>query len=258
MAVRAHIWLLDDDAELCQLLGQLLGHCGWSLRCFGEPRELEAALTEQVPDLLLLDQMLPHKPGTQVLAGLRRAGYRMPVLMLSALGAPTDRVHGLEVGADDYLAKPFLLRELQLRIAVLLRMAGSDRNPLASEGTYLLGSLRFHPAEQRVCSAAGTELRLSRGEVAILLAFCRAPGLVLSRDQLAQSCGSLVDPASSRSFDVRLSKLRRRLEELHGSAPDNPSAPESPSAPAGASAGLFETVRGRGYRLAVPLQALPA
>lgn len=242
------IWMLDDDAELCRLLEPMLTRFGWQVRTFGHPRELEAALEREVPDLLLLDQLLPQKPGTQVLAGLRRAGHRFPVLMLSALGAPTDRVQGLEMGADDYLAKPFLPRELQLRIEVLLRMAG--RGPLAPDQdcSYALGPLRFEPARRRIRAADGRTDQLSRGEVAMLLAFCQAPDLVLSREQLARACGTLVDPTSSRSLDVRLSKLRRRLEAL---------MPE-PTSPEACTTALFEAVRGRGYRLGCPVSAAPA
>lgn len=213
---------------------------GWLVRCFSHPRDLEAALECHTPDLLLLDQLLPQKPGTQVLARLRRAGHRFPVLMLSALGAPADRVQGLEMGADDYLAKPFLPRELQLRIHVLLRMAGRCSMALDQHYTYALGPLKFVPARHLVEAADGRCERLSRGEVAMLLAFCQAPELVLSREHLAQACGTLVDTSNSRTLDVRLSKLRRRLEGLISAEPDDDSLPVG---------GLFESVRGRGYRL---------
>ena len=114
------IWLLDDDKALCRLLEPILNSRGWRPRSFHRPDDLLNALDGGAPDLLVLDQMLPDKSGTHVLANLRQAGWRFPLLMLSALGAPADRICGLEVGADDYLAKPFLPRELQLRIEKLL------------------------------------------------------------------------------------------------------------------------------------------
>lgn len=230
----ARIWILDDDAELCQMLEEIIQGCGWTPRSFHEPRSFEVALGEASPDLLVLDQMLPRKPGTQVLAGLRQAGHRFPVLMLSALGAPSDRVQGLEMGADDYLAKPFLPRELELRIDILLRAAEGPQLP--QQGAFRIGDLLFQPARQQLSAGDGRSERLSRGEVALLLAFCQAPSLVISREQLAQSCGTLVDPGNSRSLDVRISKLRRLLGDLS----------QIPSGPGGA----IETVRGRGYRLA--------
>lgn len=230
------IWVLDDDTELCLLLEPKLTGAGWRVRCFAHPRELEAALEREAPDLLVLDQLLPQKPGTQVLAGLRRAGHRFPVLMLSALGAPTDRVLGLEMGADDYLAKPFLPRELQLRIEALLRLAARAPVALNRDQVYRLGALRFEPAECQVRAADGRSERLSRGEAAMLLALCQSPHQLLSREQLAQACGTLVDPASSRSLDVRLSRLRRRLDALAAGADQ-------------AAASVLVTVRGRGYRL---------
>ncbi|MEB3184705.1 MAG: response regulator transcription factor [Cyanobacteriota bacterium] len=236
----AQVWILDDDAELCQMLEEILQGCGWTPRSFHEPRSFEAALGEASPDLLVLDKMLPRKPGTQVLAGLRQAGHRFPVLMLSALGAPTDRVQGLEMGADDYLAKPFLPRELELRIEILLRQAEGPWPQRQHQGDFRIADLHFQPTRQQLSAADGRSERLSRGDVALLLAFCQAPGLVLNRDHLAQACGTLVDPDQSRSLDVRISKLRRLFSEL-SALPSGPSGP-------------IETVRGRGYRLTAAVQ----
>lgn len=243
------IWILDDDSEFCRLVEEVLVDCGWQVCCFNEPGSLEDALESGSPDLLVLDQMLPQKPGTQVLANLRQAGHRFPVLMLSALGDPTDRVQGLEVGADDYLAKPFLPRELQLRLVNLLRAAEGGRADLRQQHAYRIGELLFHPADQLVSAADGRSERLSRGETALLLAFCQAPSLVLSREQLAQACGTLVEPGQSRTLDVRISKLRRLLERLSSSGDAAGSGAPAP----------IEAVRGRGYRLGITaVEPLPA
>lgn len=229
------VWILDDDRALCELLAEQLIRVGWQLSCFHDPLAFEEALSQEHPELLVLDQMLPGKPGTHVLAKLRQQGHSFPVLMLSALGAPTDRVHGLEVGANDYLAKPFLCRELQLRIEHLLTMATVAAAPPSNRAlgqVFRVANLRFDPDNQTLRTANHELLALSRGDTALLAAFCSAPGQILSREQLAQASGSLVDASHSRSLDVRISKLRKML--------------------CGASGGeeLIESVRGRGYRLA--------
>ena len=121
------IWILDDDAELGALLLSQFAQRGWSARHLSHPRELELALYQSQPDLLVLDELLPEQRGTDVLARLRRGLPHLPVLMLSALGAPRDRVAGLEAGTNDYLGNPFLFRELQLRVEQLLKPAQISR-----------------------------------------------------------------------------------------------------------------------------------
>jgi DNA-binding response OmpR family regulator len=124
MADPLDLWILEDDIGLCGLIAEQCQRQHWQLQAFHHPRSLDAALAERSPDLLLLDQMLPEKCGTDILASLRNRNHQFPVLMISAMGAPSDRVLGLESGADDYISKPFLFRELQLRIQNLI-----DRQP---------------------------------------------------------------------------------------------------------------------------------
>ncbi len=114
------IWILDDDVELGALLRQQFSRRGLKVRHLLHPRALEEALATSVPDLLVLDELLPVRRGTDLLSHLRQSHPRLPVLMLSALGGPHHRIAGLEAGANDYLAKPFLFRELQLRVERLL------------------------------------------------------------------------------------------------------------------------------------------
>ena len=240
------LWILEDDLELCQLLVERCARRGWTLESFHQPRNLERALLETTPDLLLLDQMLPLKSGLEVLDGLRRHGHRFPVLMLSALNTASDRIAGLEHGADDYLGKPFVFRELQLRIERLLRAdlrpaPGSAPEehgaaPLPSDSPfgsslYWIGALLFHPKEFCLQGPDGNMIRLTRGDTALLVALCREADGVVSRQTLAKACGSLVDVSQSRTIDVRMSRLRRTLQELE---------PES---------NLLEACRGFGYRL---------
>jgi len=233
MADPLDLWILEDDIALCRLIAEQCDRQHWHLQAFHHPRSLETALAQRSPDLLLLDQMLPEKCGTDVLTSLRSRNHQFPVLMISAMGAPSDRVLGLESGAEDYISKPFLFRELQLRIQKLMSKRPQSQSPTAT--VLRLANLRFQPGLQRIHSDRGEEIRLSRGENALLLAFCQQPEVVLSRQSLAQLTGSLVDPERSRTFDVRISRLRRLLRELTGG--DD----------------LIRPLRGEGYRLESPV-----
>ena len=235
----ARVWILDDDTGLCKLLRRQLEAAGWQCLMFHHAQALEDLLAESTPELLVLDQMLPDKPGTQVLGGLRQAGHQFPVLMLSALGAPDDRVHGLEEGADDYLTKPFSAKELLLRVERLLVNASGPAVQLEdAPEAFQIDGLRFRPAETTL-EGNGETLSLSRGEAALLTSFCQAPGLILSREQLARGSGSLVDVSNSRSLDMRISKLRRQLSSLEPGLGKK-----------------LEAVRGRGYRLSASVNKL--
>lgn len=235
------LWILEDDERLCDLLAGFSDEVGWKLAAFPTPRRLEQALEGTAPDVLLLDQMLPGKTGTDVLTGLRRQGHVFPVLMLSALGAPSDRIAGLEAGADDYMAKPFLFRELQLRIEALLRRSLSSPVLTTSLTTaYQLGAVRFDPVRRELVGNGGIPVPISRGDTALLLALCRRPGEPVSREVLARSSGSLVDPGRSRTIDMRLSRLRRQLAAL-GDGKEH-----------------VQSLRGQGYRLQVPVVPIPA
>jgi two-component system OmpR family response regulator len=166
---------------------------------------------------------------------LRQEVRPFPVVILSALAAPSDRIAGLEAGADDYLSKPFHFRELQLRVERLLHSPSASASPPQQlphqPNSFLIGTMRFTAEpEQRLLTASGESFRLTRGEGALLGAFCRNPGVVLSRAQLLQSTGSLVSSGHSRTIDVRLSRLRKLLRQLTGGE-------------------LIDPVRGQGYRL---------
>jgi two-component system, OmpR family, phosphate regulon response regulator OmpR len=231
------IWILDDDADLGSLLLEQFAQRGWQARHLQHPRELDQALSKAVPDMLVLDELLPGQRGTDILLRLRQEHPQLPVLMLSALGAPRDRIAGLEAGANDYLGKPFLFRELQLRVEQLLRAVQSPQPP---DQAWQLGELRLDPQQLWIGRRNGQGLELSRGDVALLQLLCNRAGEVVSRQELGQASGSLVDPQQSRSIDVRLSRLRRLLLELQ---------PEEQ---------MIETVRGQGYRLTAPVRRLPA
>lgn len=244
------MWILDDDEDLCTLLLENFERIGWTAEVFHRPLPLLEALQEGLqPDLLLIDLLLPDKHGIDVLSRVRTLSHGFPILILSALSAPSDRVVGLEAGADDYLVKPFQFRELQLRSERLLRHhRGNDaelpsvmRTELAHPlqgGSYQLGPMRFEAADQpQLLTPDGACHRLGRGDGALLLAFCRHPHQVLSRAKLLQASGSLVSPGQTRTIDVRLSRLRRVLRNLTGTD-------------------LILPERGQGYKLNVEVRPL--
>lgn len=233
--IGAHIWWLEDDRQLCRLLEGRLKACGWHVMLFHKSQALLSALQEDQPDLLILDRLMPGMNGLTLLQNLRRQGHGFPVLMLSAMGSPDERIQGLALGANDYLAKPFHSRELIWRLERLLQgMQPPLIHRSARDGAVPLGPLALEPGQCCLRDAAGVEFPLSRGDLALLLALLELPGTVRSREQLLRASGSLVDAARSRSLDVRLSRLRRLLRDL--------------------SAGdvNIEAVRGLGYRLTLP------
>ena len=184
--------------------------------------------------------MLPDRRGVEILSGLRLQGYRFPVLMLSALQSPEDRIAGLEAGADDYLGKPFSFRELQLRIERLLAITTGlfeDRVPPPAHDCFRIGSIHFDGQLAQLTAADGAVIRISRGDAALLQALVRRPGEVVGRQTLARISGSLVDVSQSRSIDVRLGRLRRLLRELLPGGED-----------------VIEAYRGQGYRLMAEVQ----
>lgn len=237
---RARVWVLDDDAALCNLLMVQFRAFGWQPLATTSGRGFEQLLADVYPDLLVLDQLLPDQTGTQILRALRSAGHHFPVLMLSALAAPEHRIQGLEAGADDYLCKPFSARELTLRIEKLLER-GVLAQPIqpGSADVFQIAELLFWPAQLQL-SRGDAGVCLSRGEALLLAQFCQAPGLILTREQLARGTGSVVDVSSSRSLDMRISKLRRLLSSLCPHLGDQ-----------------LESVRGRGYRLAADVTKVP-
>lgn len=213
----AKLWWLDDDLELCRLVRPRLLACGWHLRVFHMAAQLQLAVQTSRPDLLLLDQRLKDVVGTDLLHDLRQQGETFPVLILSGLSSAEDRILGLERGAQDYLVKPFHLRELQLRCEqLLLRDRRAMLAPTPSETRITLGSITFCPHQGCLQKAGAADVVLTRGERILLLALCRAPGRILSREDLAVASGSLTSPSSSRSIDMRLSRLRRLLEQASG------------------------------------------
>ncbi len=227
MAEDAHILVVDDDARLRALLSRYLAGEGFRVTTAETATEARDKLRFMHPDMLVLDVMMPGENGLTLTESLRREqGSEMPVLLLTARGAPEDRIAGFEAGADDYLGKPFEPRELVLRIRALLRRA--PMQPETPQGPVRLGVLRFD-IERGELSGPDGVMRLTGGEVALLTALARNPNGVLSREEIAATLG--MDDAGERAIDVQVTRLRRKIE----------TDPREPR--------FLHTVRGRGYVL---------
>lgn len=218
------ILAVDDDDEIREALAEYLGANGYAVRTAASARECDQMLATGPADLLILDVMMPGEDG---LALCRRLVARdVPILMLSALDGLTDKVVGLEVGAWDYLAKPFEPRELLARVRALLRRPRAA--PLAGSAVTFAGWW-FDVETRRLRDPGGRVVALSEGDHLLLATFVKRPDLVLSRTSLLDSARGLDAAPYDRAIDLAISRLRRKLAE----------ADPTP---------LIETVRGAGYR----------
>lgn len=224
--------LIDDDVELCSMLKEYLGRFGFRVTAVHRgDTGLKAAL-EKPYTLVLLDVMLPGLDGFEVLRRIR-AVSPVSVLLLTARGEDVDRIVGLEIGADDYLSKPFNPRELLARVrAILRRSAGAkpDQTLLRAEG------LELNRAARTVLHN-GTKIDLTDVEFALLEALMRSPGKVVAREEISESVLGRKFHPFDRSLDMHVSRLRRKLAD------------------AGAPEEQVKTIRGMGYQLAVNLHA---
>ena len=195
--------MVDDDPELRTMLTTYLGQEGYGVRGLADGGQLLARLGIERPDLLVLDQMLPGQDGLTLLRSLRDGGDDLPVLMLTARGDAVDRIIGLEQGADDYMAKPFLPRELSARIAAVLRrrQAGPVGAPQRNRDPVAFGELKLD-LEARQLERHGELVPITSGEFALLAVFVDHPHRPLSREF----------GAFDRSIDVQISRLRRLVE----------------------------------------------
>ena len=218
--------MIDDDAELCTLLVELLSREGFELECEHDGRRgLERALKGGF-DLLILDVMLPERDGWAVLRELRGGGSAVPVLFLTARGAIPDRVRGLELGADDYLIKPYAFTELLARVRALLRRR-TERQPDVLQ----IADLRIDLLGNKV-QRGGTRIDLAPKEFALLSLLARRHGEVLPRTVIADQVWDMHFEGDSNVVDVAVRRLRRKV--------DDPFAVK-----------LIHTVRGMGYVLEV-------
>jgi len=225
-----HILIVDDDREIRDLLGRFLQKHGLRVTTARDGREMRAALEDWSIDLIVLDLMLPGDDGLTLCRELRGRS-KMPIIMLTAMGEETDRIVGLEMGADDYVAKPFNPRELLARIKAVLRRASerAEAQPAANGQTARFAGWTLDLARRRLESPAGTVVSLTTGEYELLVAFVDHPQRVLSRDQLLDFTRGREAAPFDRSVDIQVSRLRRKIES-------DSAAPE-----------LIQTVRSGGY-----------
>jgi len=224
----AHVLVVDDDARLRALLSRYLAENGFRVTTAENATEARDKLRFMNPDLLVLDVMMPGESGLTLTESLRRDHPTdIPVLLLTARGAPEDRIAGFEAGADDYLGKPFDPRELVLRIRAMLRRS-APAGPESPSGPVPLGRAEFDPDRGELRTSSGT-IRLTGGEAALLGALARKPNEVLSREEIAAALG--MDESGERAIDVQVTRLRRKIE----------ADPREPR--------FLHTVRGRGYVL---------
>ena len=218
-----HLLVVDDDARLRELLRRYLTDQGFRVTTAGDAAEARARLTSIAFDLLVLDVMMPGESGLDLTRSLRRDG-RLPILLLTAMAEPEDRINGLEHGADDYLAKPFEPRELVLRIRNILQRVPQPAPPAAE---VRFGACRFDLARGELYRGSDA-VHLTAAETALLAALARRPGEAVSREALseeAQFSGNV------RTVDVQVTRLRRKIER-------DPKFPR-----------YLQTVRGTGYVL---------
>ena len=207
------ILLVDDDAKLRKLLTEYLEGYGYCVRTAPDGLEALEALRREVPDIIILDVMMPHKDGLEVLSEIR-SEHAIPVIMLTAKGEEADRIVGLELGADDYLPKPFNPRELLARIkAVLRRVRPSGQASAVREEPDILlaGSLTLN-RDKRALYIDEREIELSATEFNLLEALMSRPNTVMNRDQLMNLARGRDFIAFDRSVDVHISKLRAKLK----------------------------------------------
>lgn len=233
MDTTPHILVVDDDREIRDLLSRFLVKHGLRVQTAADGREMARALADWKIDLVVLDLMLPGEDGLTLCRKLR-AQSDVPVVMLTAMGEETDRIVGLEMGADDYVAKPFNPRELLARIKAVLRRAGTPRTEAApdpgdAEAVFAFDGWAFVPGRRELRDPKGTLIALSGGEFDLLNAFVTHPGRVLTRDQLLDLARGREAAPFDRAMDVQVSRLRRKVE-------DDPSQPQR-----------ITTIRGGGY-----------
>jgi DNA-binding response OmpR family regulator len=204
------ILLIDDDARLTGMLGDYLRSAGYQVDSAGSLAAGRTALAAGLPDALVLDLMLPDGDGLSLTRELRSDGRTrsLPLLMLTARGEPTDRIVGLEIGADDYLPKPFEPRELLARLKALLRRA----TPNASDEVMRFGRLEIDPGERSV-RIDGRACELTSYQFDLLMVLAQSPGRVLSRDQIMDSLKGHPLEAFDRSIDVHISRIRAAIED---------------------------------------------
>ncbi len=227
--------LVDDEASLREPLAEYLTRQGFVVRQASSAAAARSALIDDVPDLVLLDIMMPGEDGLSLCRHLVES-RDLPVIFLTAKGEATDRIVGLEIGADDYVVKPFEPRELVARIRSVLRRAGRAAAPAESDAHYLFEGWRLDPLKRKLTDPEGAVVPISTAEFRLLRAFLDHARQVLDRDKLLDMVQGREAHLFDRAVDNQVSRLRRKIEE------DS----RSPH--------FIQTVRGGGYRFAAEVR----
>ena len=232
---KPHILLVDDERSIREPLGAYLTRNGFRVTQAGDAAQARERLHGYAIDLVILDVMMPGEDGLSLCRHIRETSD-LPVILLTAMAEETDRIVGLEMGADDYVVKPFSPRELVARIKVVLRRmgrgGGGARQRAPETGSYAFAGWVLKAGERALIDPDGVSVPLSTGEFKLMLAFATHPHQVLSRDQLLDLAYGREANAFDRAVDNHISRLRRKIE------PD----PKTPA--------LIKTVWGGGYSLA--------
>lgn len=229
--------IAEDEPDLRDALADYFGAAGFEVIAAGDGPALRAALHDRAVHVALLDITMPGEDGLSLARWLKSRGP-VGVIMATALGRPIDRVVGLDIGADDYVVKPYDLRELLARVRSVIRRLGDNldtakaASPAPVAQHLRLGPLTIDPDRRELRGPDGQTSILSAGEFAVLHALLARSGRTLSREALADACGLAADGASDRSIDVRILRLRKKIRTLDPAAGDR-----------------LETVRGEGYLL---------
>jgi DNA-binding response OmpR family regulator len=233
-SVSKSILLVDDDQDIRELLQTYLSRCGFVVRTVGDGAGFRQALNDEPSDLVILDVMLPDEDGFSLCRWVRQhpRQSQVPIIMLTASSDEADRVIGLELGADDYLGKPFSPRELQARIKALLRRAQFGQEQRVTGEVLLFDEWRLDMVSHRLFHRDGEEVILSGADFALLKLFLDNPQQILDRDTIGNATRGRELMPLERIVDMAVSRLRQRLRDT-GKAPR-----------------LIRTVRGSGYLLA--------
>ena len=229
--MEAHILVVDDDAAIREVIQEYLTENDFKVSVAETGADMDKVLGAEHVDLVILDLKLPDEDGLAIARRLRES-LDLPIIILTGRKEEVDRVMGLELGADDYVTKPFSNRELLARVRAVLRRTESKRESRRGETVraFRFSGWELNTGTRKLKSPDGRNVELTNSEYALLVAFLRAPGRILSRDQLLES-SRLHDDIYDRSIDVQILRLRRKIEE----------SPNQPS--------LIRTERGAGYYL---------
>jgi DNA-binding response OmpR family regulator len=220
------ILIVEDEPAIARAVSDALVRDGYAVDAVGDGQDALTWVDSYDYDLVVVDLVLPGLDGISLVRELRRTGLRVPVLILTSLDAVSDRVRGLDAGADDYLAKPFAMDELLARIRALRRRQAGEPDPVIR-----VGDLELDPARRRV-TVAGREVRLTTREFALLEVLARHPGQVFAQDRLIEAVWNADFSAESNVVEVHVRSIRRKLD-------------------AGRAESVIETLRGAGYRVRV-------